>query len=208
MTRISTFFLILTIFTTVLSQCPEDCDRCNNSGQCLQCENDKFLDSLGKCSSCPVEDCETCNNVGSCTQCEKGKYLSLDVSLGRCIDCQSGCKTCSSIGRCMSCEWNYRNENGRCARKPFWSNWWFWVAFAICCACCLLLLALAAIAYLIMNYRSNNRRTTTRRYSEFNSFDRSSYVDAPPQTYTTTTRREYAAPVTRVIQQPTTTRVV
>jgi len=60
-----------------------NCRNCSNSTTCLECVDETFYISAGKCISCQSR-CKDCNNSLTCIDCLDGKYLD---SNGICLHC-------------------------------------------------------------------------------------------------------------------------
>ncbi|KAL7717125.1 protein serine/threonine kinase [Entamoeba marina] len=98
--------------------CPSDCITCDDSSQCLKCNESYYLSNYTSCDSV-ANNCAECNKY-ECTTCLSGYYLIA----GNCKTCPeiSNCETCSVDG-CIECDTGYYLENGACNSCNYYSSY-------------------------------------------------------------------------------------
>ena len=93
----------------VCSACLSHCKTCQNSVECLQCNDGYFL-SGATCTKCE-NGCKLCDNDMNCKATHEGYVLDDD---GDVISCPTNCKVCSSAGSCLKCSENKFLFDGVC----------------------------------------------------------------------------------------------
>ncbi|KAL4503557.1 hypothetical protein ABPG73_017300 [Tetrahymena malaccensis] len=120
-------------------ECNQNCQKCSNSSECLQCKPSFYVDKLknNTCSQC-IENCANCNtDRNSCDQCYQdyyfisklnrcskqcplGYFSAIDTN-GRmiCQQCISNCDLCQNSQQCQKCSSSYylRSDTNQCIDK-------------------------------------------------------------------------------------------
>jgi len=121
--------------------CSPNCKSCQNSSNCVVCNNNYFLltgkcrpdcpngyaQNNGKCVPCESKNCSTCTPNGkTCTECNSPLVLNNNQCvkecpegkwslLRRCVDCPHGCQDCCDGTRCDHClPGKTLTESGKC----------------------------------------------------------------------------------------------
>lgn len=87
--------------------CDPRCAKCdiNNSGVCLNCEEEYDISDTSTCVICDLTNCETCSSDHKCKTCSSSYSLS---SYSMCVECLSNCDICSTENICLTCSTGYR----------------------------------------------------------------------------------------------------
>jgi len=121
--------------------CSPNCKSCQNSSNCLVCNNNYFLlsgkcrpdcpngyaQNNGKCVPCESKNCSSCTPNGkTCTECNSPLVLNNNQCvkecpegkwslLRKCVECPNGCQDCCDGTRCDHClPGKSLTESGKC----------------------------------------------------------------------------------------------
>ena len=147
--------------------CPvEDCATCtHNNGNCLTCEQGKYLQSGGR-GTCPkcADGCYECTSLDVCTSCDYSYRLNGNS--------------------CLKINW----------WENYWF-WLAYCCYCLCCLLLLLILALlAGLLAMLLGTGAGRSKTTRYERHEYYDDGNSSYVSSAPVTQRVV-RRTYAQPV-------------
>ena len=115
--------------------CPLNCQKCQNSTTCTQCNanlylynglcqsscdapvlftNESSISGFGHCYSCSsIDQCILCGTSG-CIQCPSLRYFLNSSGSGMCIPCSIGCLSCDNQTHCTNCSASFTLMNGTC----------------------------------------------------------------------------------------------
>jgi proprotein convertase subtilisin/kexin type 5 len=118
--------------TNYCKVCQQNCAKCENANDCIDCTSNTFLYNKTCYTDCPKSTykdvvskkcapcsshCEYCTNGETCTGCENGYYLKNGICFNVCGDqyfannqtrtcdkCLTGCKECINSVNCITCD--------------------------------------------------------------------------------------------------------
>ncbi|OMJ96116.1 hypothetical protein SteCoe_293 [Stentor coeruleus] len=107
-----------TLVNNICLKCPDNCDKCSEDLNCLQCNEHYIKNDEGYC----VENygCEDYEN-GKCYKCENNYY----IQDGKCFKSDSNCNGQLSSPYCVGCLTNttYLDDNFYCSECPYGSSY-------------------------------------------------------------------------------------